>query len=107
MKEEKTLNAASCEDAQMTIDNLRRLLNLMSEGGYGDMKIYLGNDTPLMRSSIAIFYPENKFLIRNMYYDRAIVNATEKMKKGIKAIMREYISNCYDAGMMKEREEQK
>lgn len=107
MNEEEQLNSASCEDTQITVNELRQLLKTLSEEGYGDMKIYLGDDTPLMRSSVSIFFPENKFLIRNTYYDKAIVNATEKMKKGIKAIVREYISNCYDAGMMKESEEQK
>lgn len=108
MCEEKQLSAASCEDDQITVDNLRQLLEIISKAGYGDMKIYLGESTPLMRSSVAIFYPENKFLICNTYYDKAIVSVADKMKNNIIDAINAYISDCRAAGMLKnESEEQK
>lgn len=88
------------EDKQMTVDNLRRLLDMVSKIGHGDMLIYLGDYAPLLESSVCIDYTENKFKFRNVYYDKAITTATEKMKNEISAIMRKYISDCYDAGLI-------
>ena len=88
------------EDKQMTVDNLRRLLDMISNIGHGDMLIYLGDYTPLLESSICISYTKNEFKFRNVYYDKAITTATERMKNEISAIMRKYISDCYDAGLI-------
>lgn len=108
MNEEKQSNTASCEDIQLTVDQLHQLLKTLSEKGHGDMKIYLGENTPLILSSIAIFFPENKFLIRNMYYDKAITRAADKMKSSVIDAINKYISDCRNAGMLKdESEEQK
>ena len=78
MCEVKPLSVVSCEDDQLTVDNLRQLLEIISKAGYGNMMLYLGESTPLMRSSISIYYPENKLLIRNGYYDKAITGAADK-----------------------------
>ena len=95
------------EDKQMTVDNLRRLLDMVSKIGYGDMLIFLGNHTPLLERSVCIDYTKNEFKFRNVYYDKAITTATEKMKNEISVIMRKYISDCYDAGLIIEGSEVK
>lgn len=103
--EGKQLSAASCEDDQLTVDNLRQLLEIISKAGYGNMMLYLGESTPLMRSSISIYYPENKLLIRNGYYDKAITGAADKMKSSIVNAINEYISDCCNAGILKDESE--
>lgn len=108
MREVKQISAASCEDNQLTVDNLLQLLEIISKAGYGNMMLYLGESTPLMRSSIGIYYPENKLLIRNGYYDKAITGAADKMRSSIVNAMTEYILDCRNAGILKdESEEQK
>ena len=55
MHEAKQLSAVYCEDYQLTVDDLRQLLEIISKDGYGNMMLYLGKSTPLMTSiNIAI-----------------------------------------------------
>ena len=50
MREAKQLGAVYCEDYQLTVDDLRQLLEIISKDGYGNMMLYLGKSTPLMTS---------------------------------------------------------
>ena len=50
MREAKQLGAVYCGDYQLTVDDLRQLLEIISKDGYGNMMLYLGKSTPLMTS---------------------------------------------------------
>lgn len=93
------------EDKQLTVYSLYAFLKMFVRAGYGEMPIFLGNDTPLMDRAITVNYLENKFKIRSMYYDRAMADATEKMTKRVNKALRDYISECCDAGIIEELEE--
>ena len=88
-----------------TVDGFKKILDALSEHGYGKMSILLGNDTPLFSDSISINYMENQLLIRNMYYDKQLVSAAEKLKDSINRGIEEYCSDCYHAGMNIKAEE--
>lgn len=88
-----------------TVDSFKRVVVALSELGYGNMPILLGNDTPLLKDSICVNYMENKLLIRNTYYDKQLVDAAEKLKDRIDKGIDWYISSCYHAGMSVKEEE--
>lgn len=82
-----------------TVDTFKRILDELSKFGYGNMPIFLGNDTPLLNDSIGINYVCNKLLIRNTYYDKKLVDAAEKLKRSIDESITRYIDDCHYAGM--------
>lgn len=82
-----------------TVDTFKKILDVLSDIGYGNMPILLGNNTPLLNDSISINYIENKLLIRNTYYDKQFVDAATKLKEGIDKAIKDYITDCYHAGM--------
>lgn len=81
-----------------TVDEFKKILDSLSDGGFGNMSILLGTDTPLLEDSIHIDYLENKLLIRNLYYDKQLVDAAEKLKDSINKDIKTYLSDCYCAG---------
>ena len=90
---------------RLTVGTFKKILDELSDHGYGDMTILLGNDTPLLQDSISIHYMTNKLLIRNLYYDKQLVDAAEKLKDSINKDIKTYLAECYHAGMnIKEKE---
>lgn len=83
---------------QMTVDQLLKRLNTLSQNGYGDMFIFLGKEYPLSEDSITISPYENKLWIRNTYYDEKMTEAMRKAVDNLDTICRTYISDCYAAG---------
>lgn len=81
-----------------TVDEFKKILDSLSDGGFGSMSILLGTDTPLLEDSIHIDYLENKLMIRNLYYDKQLVDAAEKLKDSINKDIKTYLSDCYCAG---------
>lgn len=82
-----------------TVDSFKRIVVALSELGYGNMPIFLGNNTPLLKDSICINYIENQLLIRNMYYDKQLIDAAEKLKDRIGKDIECYLADCYRAGL--------
>ena len=90
---------------KLTVDSFKKILDELSDHGYGDMTILLGNDTPLSQDSISVHYMTNNLLIRNTYYDKRLPNAAEKLKDNIDESIKQYLAECYHAGMnIKEKE---
>ena len=83
-----------------TVDTLKKILDSLHDGGYGDMPILLGNDTPLLRDSININYMTNDLLIRNTYYDKKLVDAAEELRVNIDVSIKHYLAECYRANMI-------
>ena len=63
-----------------TVDDFKKILDSLSVQGFGSMPILLGTSAPLLEDSICINYLENKLLIRNLYYDKQLVDAVRKLK---------------------------
>ena len=63
-----------------TVDEFKKILDSLSYQGFGSMPILLGTSAPLLEDSICINYLENKLLIRNLYYDKQLVDAVRKLK---------------------------
>ena len=82
-----------------TVDTFKKVLDALSNHGYGNMPIFVGNDTPLLNDSIGIDYMRNKLLIRNTYYNKRLVDAASKLKDSIDKSISGYINDCYHAGM--------
>ena len=83
----------------LTVDTFKKILDKLSNHGYGDMSILLGNDTPLLKDSISINYMTNKLLIRNTYFDKKLVDAAKELKDNINESIKHYLAECYHAGM--------
>lgn len=81
-----------------TVDEFKKILVSLSDGGFGNMPILLGTNTPLLEDSISINYLENKLLIRNSYYDKQLADAAEKLKDSISKDIKTYYADCYCAG---------
>ena len=90
---------------RLTVDTFKKILDKLSDHGYGDMSILLGNDTPLLRDSININYMTNDLLIRNTYYDKKLVDAAEELKDNIDESINLYLAECYRAGIDIKEEE--
>lgn len=82
-----------------TVDSFKKTLDALSDHGYGNMPIFLGNDTPLLKDSICVNYMENQLLIRNTWYDKQLVDTAGKLKDRIDKAINKYISDCYHVGM--------
>ena len=89
----------------LTVDTFKKILDKLSEHGYGDMPIVLGTDTPLLKDSIGINFMTNELLIRNTYYDKKLVDAAKELKDNIDASVKQYLAECYHAGMNIKEEE--
>lgn len=83
---------------QITVNQLLNKLNALSQNGYGDMPIFLGEKYPLLENSITISQYENKLWIRNAYYDEKMTEAIRKAVYGLDSIYRTYITDCFAAG---------
>ena len=81
-----------------TVDEFKKILDSLSDHGFGSMPILLGTGTPLLEDSICVNYLENKVLIRNLYYDKQLVDAAEKLKDSISKDVKTYLADCYYAG---------
>ena len=90
--------AYAVDEFKYTVDEFKKILDSLSDHGFGSMPILLGTDTPLLEDSIYIDYLENKLLIRNLYYDKQLVDAAEKLKDSISKDIKTYLSDCYCAG---------
>lgn len=84
---------------QITVNQLLNKLNTLSQNGYGDMPIFLGEKYPLLENSISISQYENKLRIRNTYYDEKMAEAIRKAVYGLDSIYRTYITDCCAAGV--------
>lgn len=84
---------------RLTVGTFKKILDELSDHGYGEMSILLGSDTPLSQDSISIRYMTNDLLIRNTYYDKQLTNAAEKLKDNIDESIKQYLAECYHAGM--------
>ena len=92
-------------DRAYTVDKFKKILDSLSDHGFGSMPILLGTSAPLLEDSICIDYLENKLLIRNLYYDKQLVDAAEKLKDSINKDIKQYLAECYHAGMNIKEEE--
>ena len=90
---------------KLTVDSFKKILDELSVHGYGDMSILLGSDTPLLKDSIGINFMTNELLIRNLYYDKQLVDAAEKLKDNVNASIKQYLAECYRATMNIKEEE--
>lgn len=90
---------------KLTVDNFKKILDELSDHGYGDMSIVLGTDTPLLKDSIGINFMMNQLLIRNTYYDKKLVDAAKELKDNIDESIKQYLAECYRAGMNIKEEE--
>lgn len=82
-----------------TVDDLKKILDSLSDHGFGSMPILLGTSAPLLEDSICINYLENKLLIRNSHYDKQLVDAAERLKDSINKDIKTYLADCYHSGM--------
>ena len=94
----KNIRGVKTMNNQMTVDKLLERLSNLSQNGYGNMSIFLGEKYPLLEDSITISPYENKMWIRNTYYDEKMTEAIRKAVYGLDAIYRTYITDCYAAG---------
>ena len=85
-------------DNQITVSQLVDILDDLSQNGFGDAPVFLGENYPLLEDSISVNPRENKLQIRNTYYDEKMSEAIKKAINGMKDIHRSYISDCYKAG---------
>lgn len=85
-------------DNQITVSQLLNMLDELSQNGFGDMPIFLGENYPLKDDSITINLHENKLQIRNTYYDEKMTKAIRKAINGLESVHRTYIADCYEAG---------
>lgn len=83
---------------QMTVDQLLKKLNNLSQNGYGNMSIFLGEEYPLLDDSISVLPYENKLKIRNSYYDKKMTDAIRKAINDLENVHSTYIADCYAAG---------
>jgi hypothetical protein len=85
-------------DNQITVSQLLNMLDELSQNGFGDMPIFLGENYPLKDDSITINLHGNKLQIRNTYYDEKMTKAIRKAINGLESVHRTYIADCYAAG---------
>lgn len=85
-------------DNQITVSRLLNMLDELSQNGFGEMLIFLGENYPLQEDSISINLHENKLQIRNTYYDEKMTEAIRKAIYGMEDVHRAYIADCYKAG---------
>ncbi len=88
---------------QMTVNSLLSMLNTLSGAGYGHMPIFLGENYPLLNSTLTVDCRTNTLMIRNDYYDEKMGEALRKARDGLSEIYRNYIADCLEAGMIKEK----
>lgn len=85
-------------DNQITVSQLVDILDDLSQNGFGDTPVFLGESYPLLEDSISVNPHENKLQIRNTYYDEKMAEAIKKAINGMEDIYRAYIIDCYKAG---------
>lgn len=84
---------------QCTVKDLKELLNELSNNGYDNMPIFLGNKTPLLNDAICISYAfDVGVYFKNTHYDKELVNAADQLKNEIDVAVKKYITHCYYAG---------
>lgn len=94
---------------QCTVKELKNLLDELSDSGYGDMLIFLGNKAPLLDDSVCVKYgPNAGIYFKNTYYDDELVKNADELKNAIDIAIRTYLVNCYFSGKnVKSSEEDK
>ena len=81
---------------QCTVKDLKELLNELSNNGYDNMPIFLGNKTPLLNDAICISYAfDVGVYFKNTHYDKELVNAADQLKNEIDVAVKKYIAHCY------------
>ena len=84
---------------QCTVSYFKKILDNLCNEGYGNMQMFLGEETPLLEDSICIDYLCNKGVhIKNTYYDKKLVDNANKFKNAIETAAKKYLDDCYDAG---------
>ena len=94
---------------QCTVKELKNLLDELSDSGYGDMLIFLGEKTPLLDDSVCVKYGPNAGLyFKNTYYEDELVKNADELKNAIDIAIKMYLANCYFSGKnVKSSEEDK
>ena len=82
---------------QIKVDDLKEFLESLSNNGYGNMPIFIGN-YPLLGDAVNINYMTNEMRFVNRYYDEQMVKAMRKLRETITNACAQYINECYKAG---------
>ena len=90
---------------QFTVDSLRNLLVQISDAGYGDMEIFIGENYPLMDDAVVTDFYHNKMTLKNTYYDKQMAEAMRRARDDIAAVYRRYLQDCYEAGCRTDKKE--
>lgn len=85
-------------DNQITVSKLVDILDDLSQRGFGDAPVFLGENYPLLEDSISVNPSTNKLYIRNTYYDEKMAEAIKKAINGMEDVHRAYIADCCKAG---------
>lgn len=81
------------------VKDLKELLDSLSDNGYGDMPIYLGDKTPLLKDAVCIDFSCNTGLhFKNTYYNKELVDSANELKNTLDVAVKKYVSRCYNAG---------
>ena len=81
------------------VNDLKELLENLSDNGYDDMPIYLGDKTPLLKDAVCIDFSCNTGLhFKNTYYNKELVESANELKNTLDKAVKRYISRCYHAG---------
>ena len=91
---------------QFTVDSLRNLLAQISNAGYGDMEIFIGESYPLMDDAVVIDFYHNKMTMKNTYYDKQMAEAMRRARDDMAAVYRRYLQDCYGAGRIIEEDKE-
>ena len=84
---------------QCTVKDLKKLLNRLSDCGYDNMPIYLGDKTPLLNDAICISYSFNAGVyFKNTYYDKELAKSAQELKDTVDVAIKKYLAHCYHAG---------
>lgn len=90
----------SYDKEQCTVNDLKIILDDLSNAGYSDMPIFLGNTTPLLKEAIGINFSFNKGVyFKNTYYDKDLTDCANRLKSTIDVAIKTYLSDCYHSGM--------
>lgn len=90
---------------QFTVDSLRDLLIRISDAGYGDMDVFIGENYPLMDDAVVTDFYHNKMTLKNTYYDKQMAEAMRRARDDIAAVYRRYLQDCYGAGRRIDKKE--
>ena len=83
---------------QFTVNSLRDLLTCISDAGFGDMDVFIGENYPLMDDAVVTDFYHNNVRMKNTYYDKQMAEAMRRARDDIAAVYRRYLQDCYGAG---------